>query len=135
VAQTIIHLDTSFLIRAMAANSAEDRGLREWIAGGARLGMSCIGWAEFLCGPLDSRQLALAAAIVGEPEPFVLEDSVHAAELFNGSGRRRGSFIDCMIAATAIRSGASFATASHADFKRFPGLQLKPDRRSGSASS
>ncbi len=128
MAQTIIHLDTSFLIRAMAANSAEDRDLREWIAAGAKLGMSCVGWAEFLCGPLDSRQLALAAAIVGEPEPFVLEDSVQAAELFNRSGRRRGSFIDCMIAATAIRSGASFATANRADFKRLPGLHLEADQ-------
>jgi predicted nucleic acid-binding protein len=86
-------------------------------------------------GPLDSRQPALAAAIVGEPESFVLEDSVQAAELFNRSGRRRGSFIDCMIAATAIRNGASFATANHADFKHFPGLPLEPDRRSRGASS
>lgn len=129
MAQTIIHLDTSFLIRALSANSAEDRNLREWIAAGVTLGISCIGWAEFLCGPLDSRQLALAAAIVGEPEPFVLEDSVHAAELFNRSGRRRGSFIDCMIAATAIRTGARLATANRADFERFRGLQVQPERR------
>jgi predicted nucleic acid-binding protein len=58
MAQTIIHLDTSFLIRAMGANSAGDRDLREWIAAGTQLGMSCIGWAELLCGPLDSRQVA-----------------------------------------------------------------------------
>jgi len=126
MAQTIIHLDTSFLIRALGAKSAADRDLRELIAAGVKLGMSCIGWAEFLCGPLDSRQLALAAAIVGEPEPFVLEDSVRAAELFNRSGRGRGSFIDCMIAATAIRIGAPLATADPEDFRRFEaaGLQI-----------
>jgi predicted nucleic acid-binding protein len=135
MAETIIHLDTSFLIRAFGADSAEDRDLREWIAAGAKLGISCIGWAEFLCGPLDSRQIALAAAIVGEPEPFVAQDSVQAAELFNHSGRRRGSFIDCMIAATAIRSGASLATANRTDFRRFPGLHVEPARRSRTASS
>ena len=97
----------------------------EWIADGVKLGMSAIGWIEFLCGPLDSGQLALAAAIVGEPEPFVLEDSSRAAELFNRAGRRRGSLVDCMIAATAIRTGARLATANRADFKRFAGLRLE----------
>lgn len=127
MAHPIIHLDTSFLIRALSTPSPEDRELRGWMAAGVKLGMSCIAWAEFLCGPLDSRQLALAAAIVGEMEPFVSEDSVQAAELFNGAGRRRGSLIDCMIAATAIRSGAHLATANHADFKRFPGLVVEPE--------
>ncbi|MBF6567928.1 MAG: type II toxin-antitoxin system VapC family toxin [Candidatus Binataceae bacterium] len=125
MAETIIHLDTSFLIRALSANSAQDKQLREWIAEGVKLGMSAIGWSEFLCGPLDSGQLALAAAIVGEPEPFVLEDSSRAAELFNRAGRRRGSLVDCMIAATAIRTGARLATANRADFKRFAGLRLE----------
>jgi predicted nucleic acid-binding protein len=126
MARTMIHLDTSFLIRALSAHSREDRELRGWIAAGVALRMSCIAWGEFLCGPLNARQLALAAAIVGEPEPFVAQDSVQAAELFNRSGRRRGSFIDCMIAATAIRSAARLATANRADFKRFPGLLLEP---------
>ncbi|MGO9607215.1 MAG: hypothetical protein ACLQAT_28115 [Candidatus Binataceae bacterium] len=94
MAQAIIHLDTSFLIRALNSNSGEDRRLRSWIADGVRLGMSAIGWTEFLCGPLDQRQLALAEAIVGEPEPFLVQDSIQTAELFNLSGRRRGSLLD-----------------------------------------
>jgi hypothetical protein len=72
MAQAIVHLDTSFLIGALKASSGEDRQLRRWMADGVKLGMSAIGWAEFLCGPLDQRQLALAAAMVGEPEPFVV---------------------------------------------------------------
>jgi len=128
MAQPIIHLDTSFLIRALSANSSEDRNLREWIAGGVKLAISCIGWSEFLCGPLDAPQLALAVAIIGEPEPFILEDSVLAVKLFNGSGRRRGSLIDCIIAATAIRTGAGLATSNREDFKRFPGLRLEPSQ-------
>ncbi|MHB8382393.1 MAG: type II toxin-antitoxin system VapC family toxin [Candidatus Binataceae bacterium] len=125
MAQAIIHLDTSFLIRALNANSGEDKQLRRWMADDARLGISAIGWSEFLCGPLDQRQLALAAAIVGEPEPFLTEDSGQTAELFNRSGRRRGSLIDCMIAAIAIRVGASLATADHGDFRRFSRLRLE----------
>ncbi len=125
MAQAIIHLDTSFLIRALSPNSSEDKQLRRWMAEGTALGMSAIGWTEFLCGPLNQRQLALAAAIVGDPEPFVAEDSSKTAELFNLSGRRRGSLIDCMIAAIAIRTGASLATANRSDFRRFSGLRLE----------
>jgi predicted nucleic acid-binding protein len=125
MAQAIIHLDTSFLIRALTPDSREDKQLRRWIADGARLGMSAIGWTEFLCGPLEQRQLALAAAIVGEPEPFVAEDSTQTAELFNRSGRRRGSLIDCMIAAITIRLDATLATANPADFRRFSSLRLE----------
>jgi predicted nucleic acid-binding protein len=125
MAQALIHLDTSFLIRALTPNSREDKQLRGWIADGAKLGMSAIGWTEFLCGPLDQRQLALAAAIVGEPEPFLAEDSSQTAELFNRSGRRRGSLIDCIIAAIAIRVDASLATANHSDFRRFSGLRIE----------
>ncbi|MFZ0659239.1 MAG: type II toxin-antitoxin system VapC family toxin [Candidatus Binataceae bacterium] len=125
MAQTLIHLDTSFLIRALSPNSSEDKRLRGWMADGVGLGMSVIGWTEFLCGPLEQRQLALAAAIVGQPVPFAAEDSSRTAELFNGSGRRRGSLIDCMIAAIAIRMDASLATANRADFRRFPALRLE----------
>lgn len=107
-----------FFRSLLSAHTREDRELRGWIAAGVELRITCIAWAEFLCGPLNARQLGLAAAIVGEPEPFVAQDSVQAAELFNRSGRRAGSFIDCMIAATAIRAAASLATANRADFKR-----------------
>jgi predicted nucleic acid-binding protein len=122
--QTLIHLDTSFLIRALRAGSAEDAELRRWITGGAKLAISAVGWTEFLCGPLDLRQLAFARAVVGEPAPFAGEDAVRAAELFNQSGRRQGSLLDCMIAAVAIGANASLATANGADFQRFRALRL-----------
>jgi predicted nucleic acid-binding protein len=115
----LIHLDTSFLIRCLVAGTPHDRRLREWLAGGEPLGMSCIAWAEFLCGPVQPRQLRLALEIVPEPEPFGPPDAEMAARLFNQSGRRRGTLADCMVAATALRVGGSLATANDDDFRRF----------------
>ncbi len=115
----MIHLDTSFLIRALDPGSTEDRKLRRWIGAGETLGMSTVAWAEFLCGPLARSDIELAAEIVGEHCDFKPEHAVIAARLFNESGRRRGSLIDCMIAAAALADSAPIATANAADFHRF----------------
>ncbi len=115
----MIHLDTSFLIRALDLGSTEDRKLRRWIGAGETLGMSTVAWAEFLCGPLARSDIELAAEIVGEHCDCKPEHAVIAARLFNESGRRRGSLIDCMIAAAALADSAPIATANAADFHRF----------------
>ena len=47
-----------------------------------------------------------------------------AARLFNGSGRRRGTMIDCMIAATALAEEAAVATSNPGDFSRFEAFGL-----------
>jgi predicted nucleic acid-binding protein len=120
----MIHLDTSFLIRALVPDSREDRKLREWLLTDEPLGMSCIGWAEFLCGPVEPRHVELARELVHEPEPFGRRDAELAADLFNRSGRRRGSLSDCMIAASAVRAGGFLATANAGDFRRFTGLRI-----------
>jgi len=124
VARSLIHLDTSFLIRALGAESSESTDLRLWWEAGARGAVSSVAWTEFLCGPLERRQLELASAIVGEPVAFTGEDSRLAAELFNSTGRRRRSIGDCMIAAAAMRLAASLATANKTDFRRFTSLKL-----------
>lgn len=121
----IVHLDTSFLIRALVRATAEDRLFREWLKAGVTLGMSTIGWAEFLCGPLESRETELAADLVRERVPLLEDDSYLAARLFNLGGRRRGSLTDCLIAATAMRSGASLATSNPGDFRRFGSAGLE----------
>jgi predicted nucleic acid-binding protein len=51
--------------------------------------------------------------------PFGQAEAAHAAELFNPTGRRRGSRFDCLVAATAIRAQAHVATINQADFKLF----------------
>ncbi|MGH7803949.1 MAG: PIN domain-containing protein [Candidatus Binatia bacterium] len=114
----MIHLDTSFLIRALAAGSPEDRRLRGWLQQGEELRVSVIAWSEFLCGPVGEREIGLAERVLGDPEPFVAADAGETARLFNRSGRRRGSLLDCMIAAIALRAGAALATANAMDFRR-----------------
>ena len=116
--QTPVHLDTSFLIRALWAGTRQDKMLRGLLETGRELSMSSIAWAEFLCGPLDDTQLDMARRITPELIPFTDKDAALTAELFNESGRRRSSLTDCMIAATALRCQARLATSNRADFKR-----------------
>lgn len=121
----MIHLDTSFLIRGMLPDSPQGRELRRWLVLGESLGISTIGWTEFLCGPLSEPEAGLASRFLGEPIPFQSEDAVSSAMLFNSSGRRRGSLVDCMIAAVALRCDAALATANPADFRRLEPVGLK----------
>lgn len=114
----MIHLDTSFLIGALVPGSPRNLLLRRWLREGEVIGASAVAWAEFLCGPVTSDQARLVGRIVTERVPLTEEDAVRAAELFNLSGRRRGSLVDCLIAATAVREEASLATANPADFHR-----------------
>jgi predicted nucleic acid-binding protein len=120
----MIHLDTSFLIRGLMRGSAEDRALRKWLKDGESLGMSTVAWTELLCGPLEASRRELATRVVSQRVPFLEEDSVTSARLFNETGRRRGSLIDCMIAASALRAREPLATANVGDFRRFAAFGL-----------
>lgn len=122
----MIQLDTSFLIRALVAGSAEDVRLRSWLLRGERLAVSAIAWAEFCCGPLPERASEFALALLGEAVPLTAADAEVAARLFTRSGRRRGTLADCMIAAVAVRCDARLATSNPRDFERLrpAGLQL-----------
>ena len=81
---------------------------------------------EFLCGPVIPQLVALAAAAFPDPVHLLPEDAARAADLFNATGRRRGSLADCLIAATCLRMQASLATNNLADFQKFQphGLRL-----------
>lgn len=124
----MIHLDTSFLVHALAAGTFQDQRLREWLAAGETIGMSAVAWAEFLCGPVEPAALELLDKVVTDRAGFGEGEAMLAARLFNESGRRRGSFADCMIAAAAIRGGVPLATDNPKDFRRFAaaGLTLAP---------
>jgi len=120
----MIHLDTSFMILGLVPGSGQDRKLRHWLQGGETVAMSTIAWAELLCGPMPLDLLGVATRVVSERVPFLEDDAQLSAQLFNETGRRRGSFVDCMIAAAALRAGAALATANIEDFRRFKSAGL-----------
>jgi predicted nucleic acid-binding protein len=125
VVASTIHLDTSFLIRALVPGSAADRQLRQWLQKSCRLAMVTIAWTEFLCGPLKPGDHELAERIITERIAYSEQDALRAAEFFNKSGRRRGSMIDCVVAAAACGRSAALATLNLDDFQRFEGLGLR----------
>lgn len=114
-----IHLDTSFLIRALVRGTPESVQLRRWLADRRSVAVSALVWAEFLCGPLTEADEARAGRVARAPVPFGSAEATEAARLFNYSGRRRGSFTDCMIGATALVDGAALATSNPGDFDQF----------------
>lgn len=120
-----IHLDTSFLIRALVPGSDPDQALRGWLREGREVAISSIAWTELLCGPLDAIDQGVAEQVVTERVVYDDHDAASAAHLFNESGRRRGSLIDCMIAASAARRGALLATLNPDDFRRFEAMGLR----------
>lgn len=120
----MLHLDTSFLIRALQRETVEAQRLRHWLVRRRAIGVSAMTWAEFLCGPLTVGQVQDAGELLGEPAPITGFEATLAAELFNATGRRRGSMADCLIAATAINRGAELATSDRSDFERFTAFGL-----------
>ena len=129
----MIHLDTSFLIRAGVPSTAEGRRLRAWLRAGKMVRLSAIAWAEYLCGPVSASAVEDAAELFGEPVALGAREATLAARLFNASGRRRGTLADCMIAAIAMQGGASLATSNATDFARLASLGLALETTSGGA--
>ncbi len=121
-----IHLDTSFLIRALDPTYPEWARLRGWLGARRTVDMCALAWGEFLCGPLGEAEEAVARRVARRHVPIGSAEAREAARLFNQGGRRRNSFPDCIIAATAILAGAELATSNPADFERFvdAGLEM-----------
>ena len=115
----MIYLDTSYLIYATVAGTSASDEVRRWLFEGRPIGMAAVAWGEFICGSagaeigLDWRNLLTAGT------PFTEANAYLAAELFSETGRRRGSFADCMIAATVIQDDGMLATTDGQDFVRF----------------
>jgi predicted nucleic acid-binding protein len=100
----------------------------QWLASGESLAASAIAWSEFLNGPVTSSEANQVEAVLqSQIISFGKAEAALAADLFNKTGRRRGSRFDCLIAATAILHQAELATINQADFKPFMphGLKLK----------
>ncbi len=82
-------------------------------------------WYEFLCGPVHERQVATMRAFLQEIVVFSGAHAHVAAELFNNGGRRRSTWVDAMIAATAIMADAPLATNNTPDFEAFQSAGLR----------
>jgi predicted nucleic acid-binding protein len=124
----MIHLDTNYLIGLLVRGSAEAATVDEWLAEGEPLAASAIAWSEFLNGPVTATEAGQVEAVLqSQIVSFGKAEAALAADLFNHTGRRRGSRFDCLIAATAILHQAGLATVNQSDFKAFTayGLKLK----------
>lgn len=123
----MIHLDTNYLIGLLIQGSPQALDVDGWLAAGEALAASAIAWSEFLNGPVTPLEASRVESVLqSRILAFGRTEAVLAAELFNQTGRRRGSRFDCLIAATAILSKAEMATANQSDFKTFVphGLRL-----------
>ena len=124
----MIHLDTNYLIGLAVRGSTPAAHVDQWLAGGVTLGASALAWTEFLNGPVSANEIVLVETVIGgNVVSFDKATATLAAQLFNQTGRRRGSRFDCLIAATAIAAIAEFATENQKDFAPFVahGLKLK----------
>ena len=122
----MIHLDTNYLISLAVAGSPEAQRVDQWLAAGESFAASALAWTEFLNGPVQPQEIALVESVIeSRVVPFGKATAVVAAELFNKTGRRRGSRFDCLIAAAAIQSQAEVATVDASDFNVFVPHGLK----------
>lgn len=99
------------------------------IADGQPAAVSSVVWYEFLIGPVDEAEIRLAHAFLrGAIVPIDRDDARLAADIYNTAGRKRRLKTDALIAACAIRAGASLLTLNQDDFLPFQamGLRLAP---------
>lgn len=124
----MIHLDTNYLIGLLVRGSREASDVDIWLTSGDSLATSAIAWSEFLNGPVSNWEIAKVEMVLeSKIIPFGKGEAALAADLFNKTGRKRGSRFDCLIAATAILNQSELATLNQTDFKAFVsyGLRLK----------
>jgi predicted nucleic acid-binding protein len=122
----MIHLDTNYLIGLLVKGSPQALYVDGWLAAGQPLAAGAVAWTEFLNGPVSPLEVSRAEAVLqSRIVPFGRLEAVLAAELFNKTGRRRGSRFDCLIAATAMLAQAEIATVNQADFNSFTPHGLK----------
>ncbi len=123
----MIHLDTNYLIGLLVRGSQPALDSEQWLVAGESLAASSIAWSEFLNGPVTAMEVSYVEAVLqSRIVPFGKPEAALAANLFNSTGRRRGSRFDCLIAAAAVLSDAGLATVNQSDFKPFVahGLRL-----------
>ena len=128
-----VHLDTDFLVRALANRGPERRKLLELAASNKEMQMSSLAWYEFARGPRSPEQLAVARSLFDEDGiiPFSEDLAERAAEVFRqlGSPRRRSA--DIAIGVTAQELNARLLSCNADDFTGIPDLEVDAPTRNG----
>jgi predicted nucleic acid-binding protein len=122
-----VHLDTDFLIYALAKSGRERKRMRELADSDAILQMSVVAWYEFARGPRTPEQLAVARSQLAEADGVVeLSEAlaVRAADVFRALGSPRKRAADVVIGVTAASLGAILVTRNRRDFADIPDLVL-----------
>ncbi len=109
----MIHLDTNFLVDLVTAGSPGGGKILAWLRAGKSVATSAVAWSEFCNGPLSTY-----AVLDRNVLDFTCRQAEAASRLFNLTGSRRGSHVDCMIAAATINAGCALATFNRTDFER-----------------
>ena len=113
------HPDTTFFVSAIQPGSPQEAQLNAWFFAQESLGISSVAWAEFFCGLLSAREESIDRHMFTTVEVLSASDAELAASLFNKTVRRSKTLADYMIAAVAIRCGATLATVNKGDFQPF----------------
>ncbi len=122
-----VHLDTDFLVYAIAAAGPERSRLFRLADSAAEIQISAVAWYEFSRGPRTPEQLAAARSFFFEDGvvPFSEELARLAAEVFRSLGSPRRRAADIAIGVTAAEMGALLLTRNRRDFAGIPRLRIE----------
>lgn len=121
------HLDTDFLVTALAAGGEERRRLTSLVDRGDEIEISAVAWYEFCRGPRSPEQLAVARAFFGDRGIVAFAETMaeRAGEVFRSLGSPRRRAADIAIGVTAASREAVLLTRNSTDFEGVPDLHVE----------
>ncbi len=124
---SLVHLDTDFLVVALARPGPERKRLRELAESDAEIQMSAVAWYEFARGPRTPDQLAVARSFFFDDGivPLSEELAAQSARTFRDLGSPRRRAADIAIGVSAAAFGARLLSRNAADFADIPNLDLE----------
>jgi len=122
-----LHLDTDFLVYALASTGPERQRLSEIAVSEHEIEISAVAWYEFSRGPRTPEQLAVARTFFTEDGivPLSEELAALAGEVFRSLGSPRRRAADVAIGVTAASFGARLLTRNTRDFAGIPDLEVE----------
>ncbi len=94
----MIHLDTNYPIALPVKGSPLAHEVDGWLIAGPASAASAVAWTEFLNGPVTHIEAMQDEAVLqSRIVPFSRAEAALAAELFNKTGRKRGTRFDCLM--------------------------------------